>query len=461
MKFNKCLVNKKTILYYLPLILIELYLLMTLLLFEFGTIEWPITNKSQLYFFIFLYHFAFIIGYILNIKDYFIFSFKFKKLIEDKFKKEIIYIKNNKVKLFKYYISIGIFILIIVNYFRLARVVNSMNIVDMIKYVYYALFNSKEFYQFKFSLNQDILIGGRIITMLTTLLSPIYWPIYPMGIYFFRKISINKRILFCISIILELCYGISIGTNKVIFDIVIIIFSILVIKGLQKVYRSNVNKNHICFLIISIFFACIIILIFFDFTMLSRLGGMDRFNNGFMPGINVNVDKGIIKYLPVSFQFLLTMICGYLTQGYFGMSLALKLPFISCYGLGNNNFILSNFEEMFNLSIRSNMYQYRISEYSWGATQNWHTFYTWIANDVSFYGVIIIMFILGIVLSKVWRDALVNKNIFAICLLPMFVILFIFIPCNNQIFSLPTTFMPFFSLFICWILTRKEDKNEE
>lgn len=439
-----------------PLVIIEFYLLFTIFLFEFGAIEWPVSNKIEVYIFLFAYHLAFITGYIVTIR-------KNKEKCELKYFRDKLTKVYHKLKIknfFNKYLYFGLIILLIVNYLRLGRVVNSLNPVIMVKYIFLGLYNSKELYEFKFLLNQNTLIGGRLITVLTTLTSPIYWPIYPLMIYYFKRTNIIQKILFFIAIFLEIGYGISIGTNKVIFDLVIITGTILILKFMFKIMKNGIKKELLFKILFISLISCGIVLLFFNFTMSSRLGGLDRFSNGYRPGIPVNVDKGVIKYFSDSFKFLYIMVCGYLTQGYFGMSLALKLPFISTLGLGNNNFILSNFEEIFNLSIRQYTYQNRITEYYWDPTQNWHTIYTWIANDVSFYGVIIVMLILGVFIAAIWKDIVFKKNIFAICLFPMIVILVVFIPCNNQIFSLPTTFMPFLFLTLFWLISRKGfDKN--
>lgn len=56
--------NDKFLLF-LPLFLIELYLGMTLLLYQFGPIPWKTENKALFWTLIACYHVAFIVGYVL------------------------------------------------------------------------------------------------------------------------------------------------------------------------------------------------------------------------------------------------------------------------------------------------------------------------------------------------------------------------------------------------------------
>lgn len=69
-------------------------------------------------------------------------------------------------------------------------------------------------------------------------------------------------------------------------------------------------------------------------------------------------------------------------------------------------------------------------------------------------GVIIIMLLLGMAFNLILRDA-INGNSIAVSLLPLYVIMLIFLPCNNVILSNPLTFMPFVIWNVIWIFGKK------
>lgn len=52
----------------LPLILIEFYLLITLLIFAFGPVVWDIESPYKFWFLMICYHIAFLIGYLMSIQ---------------------------------------------------------------------------------------------------------------------------------------------------------------------------------------------------------------------------------------------------------------------------------------------------------------------------------------------------------------------------------------------------------
>ena len=54
---------------YLPIILIEIYFIFTIIIFEFGPVKWNVNNKFTLYTFLIVYQIFLVFGYILGIKS--------------------------------------------------------------------------------------------------------------------------------------------------------------------------------------------------------------------------------------------------------------------------------------------------------------------------------------------------------------------------------------------------------
>lgn len=90
----------------------------------------------------------------------------------------------------------------------------------------------------------------------------------------------------------------------------------------------------------------------------------------------------------------------------------------------------------------------------WDEFVYWHSFYSYIANDVGFWGVAVIMLILGAYFSSAYLSATTEDNEYAKMLLPLFGILFLYIPAKNQIFGLLETMISFWSLTILFIVSR-------
>ncbi|WP_147466621.1 hypothetical protein [Pseudomonas cichorii] len=136
----------------------------------------------------------------------------------------------------------------------------------------------------------------------------------------------------------------------------------------------------------------------------------------------------------------------YLVQGYQGVSISLGEKFDSSYGIGHSVFLQRIFAEHLGIDVRDKTYQRKITA-RWDENVYWHSFYSYIANDVSFFGVAIVMLILGWYFASIYLSAIISDDFFAKMLLPLFAILFLYIPANNQVFSFLETMMSF------WILT--------
>ena len=81
-------------------------------------------------------------------------------------------------------------------------------------------------------------------------------------------------------------------------------------------------------------------------------------------------------------------------------------------------------------------YLYRMEEtFGRNGLRSWNTVFPWLASDLSYFGVIILVFIVGYFWSKAWDEILEYRNPLAILLLANLTMGLIFIPANNQLFS--------------------------
>jgi hypothetical protein len=140
---------------------------------------------------------------------------------------------------------------------------------------------------------------------------------------------------------------------------------------------------------------------------------------------------------------------GYVVQGYYGLSLALNQEFDSTFGIGNSMFLINSFKKFFDIDVASRTFQHKINN-AWSELGQWHSFYSQVANDVGFWGVIVVMFGLGVLLCRVWISALEEEDIFAKLLLIILMIMFIYMPANNQVFNIMESLFSFWALLFLW-----------
>ena len=143
----------------------------------------------------------------------------------------------------------------------------------------------------------------------------------------------------------------------------------------------------------------------------------------------------------------------YITQGYYGFSLALTQNFDSTFGFGSSEFLLRQWEWISGNDISNRTYQSKITDL-WDEHAQWHSFYSHIANDVHFIGVVFVMLGLGFYFSRIWLISVEYNNIYAKLLIPLIVVMVIFIPANNQVFGYLETLSYFIVLNVSLIFSQ-------
>ena len=144
-----------------------------------------------------------------------------------------------------------------------------------------------------------------------------------------------------------------------------------------------------------------------------------------------------------------------------GMSYSLGEDFESSFGIGHSLFLQRNFAKHLGIDVNSRTFQHKITD-RWDENVNWHTAYTHFANDVGFYGVIAVMFILGISLAMTIYYLSIENNLYAKLLIPLYCIMFLYFPANNQVFGYLEYMSPFWVLTVLLIFSStKTNKNRD
>lgn len=435
---------------YLPLFVIEVYLLFSLLLMIIGPLHFELENKLQFTILMIMYHIAFVFGYLFGGKvktgersdvfagdDYRVVK-RFTILIIAVFYVWIIVTRNNTHA--SSYIPTELFKKAIQGIINPASRYNSNKGTDAMN-----LFNGNK------------LMTGSVL--------PIYFLYYcfpALTVLYWKKITKIQKVFSVILIFLYQLQGFATGINSVMFHVIFALAGGIIIKLFTEnkfdefVYRFNSNKKKKR-AIITITIVLILGITYFVHNISTRLNGNElAYFQSKSTDITISSAYDGLLDNPVTAPLVssLASIESYLCQGYYGMSLAIDEPFTSTYGLGHSFFLATSLDNMFGTNVIANTYQEKITSI-WSRTVNWHSFYSQMANDVGFYGVIFVMFILGMIVCMVWKDVLIINNPVAKLFLIVLIPVFIFMPMNNQMGNLYGTFFSFWELFILWIITRR------
>ena len=423
---------------------IQIYIAFTFFLFLFGPINWKSNNKLLMGGVLFAYVLFLTLGYRYGAKC---------KLYKSA---HPLLSEYNIIKITKIIVWISI-VYSIFYIFRYGRTFSISSIINntINNFINPAAQYAKTHHQG--SMTDPNLLGGGFMSLIVTFSGPLTIPAVVLPILYFDKLSFAYKIISIFGIVLQVFGAVIAGTNEGLFNIGIYIISVILILRQRKRKLKRKKKSFVSFIFIGILL--IGLLAFFTNNISQRTGDTFLF-----PTIGINkYDRTapILQFIPQFLQPTLAYLTVYLCEGYYGMSLALGMEWIPTFGTGFSSFIRNNIEELLGVNLIQYSYQGRIEKlYGWGANKNWHTAYTWFANDVSFFGVALIMFIIGFLIIRSFRDSVENGNPFACVLFSILMMQIFFLSANNKIFASPTTFITFWLFWFLWWLTKRGWKEK-
>ncbi|WP_132982876.1 hypothetical protein [Thermomonas haemolytica] len=290
----------------------------------------------------------------------------------------------------------------------------------------------------------SVSITGKI----STLISPV---IYFSTIFFilnFARINKKWRILLVSTLALQLLYDTLLkGAQKGFFDLGIMVVTVTFIAVFfsRLKYRALLSKG------MAILVALVAIFIFFQLSRMDAYGVVYYTGNGTMM---LDRDGIFFTLFGDSLGLGLALLVTYLSQGYYGLSLCLQLPFQWTYGLGNS-FALTSYAEQYLgvYGIFEGTYPARMeATFGWPAKMYWHTFFPWVASDITFPGTIILMFVIGRVFAKSMWDGIAKGSALGASIFYFMATLIFYLPANNQLMQTRKMMIGFVVLFALWML---------
>lgn len=443
----------------LPLVLIEVYLVFTLCLYQFGLFKWDTQNKAQFWSFIFFYHLAFITGYELIRK---------KKLM-----KVCDIDKNlNTVNLIFGILLVVYLFFTIIQYKNITGYEYS-HIMSLFDDVCKALKNpGQQYYQ-----NNMRLIGyhgQKVITAISGIGSIFSYSLVPLSIYWWERLNFKSKLCFFVCLIFNITINISVGKNSGIFMQLFYVVSSFIIVCI--IHGKKVIKRRLSVLF---FIAILFVFSFWFFTkgMETRVGSIvidaeirnemqkkelkeieNKAQNNGQNEIQF-VETNVVKTspekrykelkMPLAMENLLYGLDNYLTNGYFMFSMSFSEEYEWCYGLGNSAFLRSNIASLFGFNVTERMLESKITN-RYERIYYFSSIYTSLANDLHYLGIIVFMFFGGMFTSYIWKDAYQNKNFIAYLFLPLLAVFYLYFPVGNIIGNSIYLFFTFFELLFIY-----------
>lgn len=302
------------------------------------------------------------------------------------------------------------------------------------------------------------------VPLLRALIMPIYFIGVGYGLLNFKSLNRLKKTLLLVSLLCPVNLSLLRGTDKEIADLIIVIFGFLLVGHCRYLCQQNyVTRRSIPIgakrVVLTVFVVVMLFFFFFSYRKYQRLDGVIDFciQEG---SICADYSGPFLSLLPESVAFGFAMISAYLTNGYYGLSLALDLPFESTFGLGHSSAMLSLFERLFGeAGLSENTYIAKISDLGWDSRYYWASLYTWLANDIHFIGALAAVGCLARWLRLAWRDAVFANNDSAAVVFVLLCIAFIYLPANNQIGQTFDLYFSFIGAFVIWMYGRAKGRR--
>jgi hypothetical protein len=422
---------------YFPIIFFQAFMTLTVLIFAFGPWDWPVDNPLQLYSFIVINQVALLFGYLLAISKAQPARFSFPVSI------------NEMVGICA---AASLLILPALTFHRTG------GLIDFSK----AILQPGEAYN---TTRAAASIGTySVVEYVGIILSPLFWPLLALTVAFWKRLSLPIRVAAIAGIVMNSLSFLLVGTNKGNVDILSLTpwFLLLGSDSPEKVLTSRKVRNFF----VTLLAAAIVFIPYFGNNIMTRSAtrgapsiytGKEilQSSSSKVPGMN----GGLVDAYEYGFQEL----ASYIGQGYYGLSLSLEEPFVWTYGVGHSRFF-TWLAEKFTLqqkgAIADQTYPARAQhDYGWDADVHWSTLYPWLASDVSFFGVPVVMFFIGRLFALTWIDS-IGGNPTAVVVFGLLLVTLYYVSANAQVAQSGDTACVFWVYLIWWRISRKPAMND-
>jgi hypothetical protein len=394
---------------------IQIYLLITELLFFFGPWDWTVPAPYSLLLFLIAVHISIFIAY-----------FVATKKTERNLRSGVYFWHDiDSIKFLKVAIVVGLILAIPTSLSRSGAIFpNVIGGLDNLG----AAYNE----------NFDRLQSGNafaFVEYLRILLSPLLIGQLGLLIFFWRLLSFGWRASGILLITFSTLVYIAVGVNKGLADLVVlgpILFY------LAKVSRGESSRAVLTGRNVFAAAAFVLFLVFFGQTQELRQGGVG-INGVFYTGSTLIYADASALPSWVSDQWIIVYqsLSGYLTQGYQALAFSFDTDRAFTWGFGHSFFLTDQATYLFDTSYfeNNNLPALIESQYGWSRFFSWHTAYVWLISDLGYVGTVVLVGLFAFLLFISIVRIIVGPDALSVILLQQLVVFFLYLPANNQVFQ--------------------------
>lgn len=416
---------------YLPLFFGGGYLCLTVVLFFWGAFDWPVENSGMLAFFLIVTFFAIGVGFFIGV---------------------VKQGAGNELASWRFFYRVGAIL--------------SFLLVFPATWVYtgkwpWEIFSvlgdqGQAYREMLAALEADESGIRGYLAIVRAIFAPFVFCVIPFAILKWTELKKIDVLLLLCHIIAVLVFSFMRGTDRETGDMLVYVVIVLIV----VVARLRFKFGHLPFKISRVIAVMILLSAVFLFTAVlfierkeSRMGGEESFCIADGVVCSQRDPRQLELFAGSSFAF--EMLTAYVSQGYYGLSLALESDFTSTFGLGHSSFLMSTFTKFFDDSMYKRSYLYKIDQAGWDDKAQWSTIFPWLASDFSFPAVPLLMFVFGFFWGSSWRSAVVYGSDTGALIFLFLSLAVFYIPANNQLTQTLDSYFAFVFWFFMWIFTLK------
>lgn len=279
---------------------------------------------------------------------------------------------------------------------------------------------------------------------------------YPIGFFRYKEFNGKIKILFIVTLLIDIMASLNMGISKNIGDIVIIFLIVSLIKS-RKISNRIYKITAVLVLFVVIFGAIQI--------MRDKSYGYDQGNNQIEFVNSTNRNFTIVDIITLNNRTISSVIDRfgfYISHGYAGLAYSLEIGYENTFGIGISRALMEYFDSYLGISVEQNTFVYRIdTEYGWPNGIYWSTAFVWVAASFGFLITPIIIMIFGFSLTNSVKRFLLYKDIFSLTLSCILFIQIVYLPANLQILQSRPSFFGTITIIAAYLYTSKRVRKND
>ena len=276
-----------------------------------------------------------------------------------------------------------------------------------------------------------------LVFVLYSLTLPFAFIASVLGIFHFRSLDNWRRGLVLLLVVGGLLfYVIGSGKQKQIGDVLIYLIAIGAIKYGIRGKRISVKIMAQAIIGAVLAVAAFVAVLGQRYAALNI--GVFNINERAHPRMNFDFDHPVFDWFGDDYGFGLSVFSSYLSQGYYGLSLALGTDWEWTKMSGFSYSLSVIFNRFLGLEWQwPNTLVARVGTTTGWGESKWHTAFTHFASDFTWPGTVLLFGFFGFVYARAWLYSIRYANPYAILMFTMMTLGMFFVPANNQLFHAP------------------------